>query len=624
MHLTSPGPSGIGAWLLARVLDLPVIGSYHTELAAYAGLRSGAAQLEAIAGAALGVFYGACDVVLSPSPASDERLAELGIASHRVARWDRGVDLDRFDPRLRDAEMFGGKVNVMYCGRLTREKGVDLLADAFLRAREEDPRLHLVLAGGGPEEAVLRERLGDHGTFMGWLSGSDLPTAYASADAFLFASRTDTFGQVILEAQASGLPVVAVAEGGPMSLIAHGETGLLAEPTPEALASALLSVVRTPALRERLRKTALATVQERTWGASLRQLASGYRSALLHSAAPGRAQALARRSSQNAVARASGMTRSAPALRSWPPTMASVQPEPRRSSSRTPAPGGGRPTTRKAPRTLAACCTALAISAWGGRASVRSSRDSAGTPSCAATCAARRSSRLAEADRRDRRDPGHVAGARLRAGPRADRVGQRSHDLILEALAAQAPLHRRPPAAVAEAGQRPPGLDADVLGDLAHRARRVGRHLLDLELDRRRAQVAAGQLHQRRVRRRAEAGGGADRAAAAVLGLRIVELRLQHAHEAAPVGAEALHRPLLLAAQRGDARVALAVIAPVRVLRQHPARTVAAQRPLDVEDLEHRLQPAPADVDHAEQLLGAAAAVPGGAQVVEHRGDALA
>src|SRR6201995_981248 len=227
VHLTSPGPSGIGAWLLARVLDLPVIGSYHTELAAYAGLRSGAAQLEAIAGAALGAFYGACDVVLSPSPASDGRLAELGIASTKVARWDRGVDLDRFDPRLRDAEMFGGKVNVMYCGRLTKEKGVDLLAGAFLRAREEDPRLRLILAGGGPEEVVLRERLGDHGTFLGWLSGADLPAAYASADAFLFASRTDTFGQVILEAQASGLPVVAVGEGGPTSLIAPGETGLL-------------------------------------------------------------------------------------------------------------------------------------------------------------------------------------------------------------------------------------------------------------------------------------------------------------------------------------------------------------------------------------------------------------
>ncbi len=187
--------------------------------------------------------------------------------------------------------MFGGKVNVMYCGRLTKEKGVDLLADAFLRARDEDPRLHLVLAGGGPEEGVLRERLGEHATFMGWLEGADLPKAYASADAFLFASRTDTFGQVILEAQASGLPVVAVAEGGPTSLILDGETGLLAEPSTEALAGALLSVVRAPALRERLRKTALAMVKERTWDASLRQLASGYRSALLHSAAPGRAEA---------------------------------------------------------------------------------------------------------------------------------------------------------------------------------------------------------------------------------------------------------------------------------------------------------------------------------------------
>src|ERR1700759_790890 len=107
----------------------------------------------------------------------------------------------------------------------------------------------------------------------------------------MFASRTGNVGQVILEAHASGLPVVAVGEGGPASLISHGETGLLAEARAEALSEALLSVVRTPALRERLRKSALATVQERTWDASLRQLAAGYRSALLHTAAPGRVRA---------------------------------------------------------------------------------------------------------------------------------------------------------------------------------------------------------------------------------------------------------------------------------------------------------------------------------------------
>jgi glycosyltransferase involved in cell wall biosynthesis/predicted metal-dependent phosphoesterase TrpH len=288
VHLTSPGPAGIGAWLLARVLELPVVGSYHTELAAYAGLRSGAAGLEAIAQVALGTFYGACDVVLSPSPATDQRLSALGIAPTKVGRWDRGVDLDRFDPRLRDERLLPGEITVLYCGRLTREKGVDLLADAFLAAHQQDSRLHLVLAGGGPEEEVLRQRLGDHATFLGWLDGRDLATAYASADVFLFASQTDTFGQVILEAQASGLPVVSVDEGGPASLIQHGETGLLAGAATDALSSALLTMVQTPLLAERIRKTALARVADRTWEGSLRQLASGYRSALLQAGSAGR------------------------------------------------------------------------------------------------------------------------------------------------------------------------------------------------------------------------------------------------------------------------------------------------------------------------------------------------
>jgi glycosyltransferase involved in cell wall biosynthesis/predicted metal-dependent phosphoesterase TrpH len=287
VHLCSPGPAGIGAWLLSRVLELPVIGSYHTELAAYAGLRSGQAQLQALTAAALGAFYGACDVVLSPSPASDRRLAELGIDITRVGRWDRGVDLDRFDPGLRTPGLLDGEINVLYAGRLTREKGIDLLADAFLAARARDPRLHLTLAGGGPEEEALRARLGDGATFLGWLEGEDLARAYASADAFLFASETDTFGQVVLEAQASGLPVVAVDAGGPASLIRPGESGLLTAAQPDALASAVLAVVSTPLLAARLRKTGLASVQERTWEASLERLAAGYRTALLRTGARG-------------------------------------------------------------------------------------------------------------------------------------------------------------------------------------------------------------------------------------------------------------------------------------------------------------------------------------------------
>jgi glycosyltransferase involved in cell wall biosynthesis/predicted metal-dependent phosphoesterase TrpH len=280
VHVCSPGPAGIAAWLLARVLDLPCVGSYHTELGAYVGLRTGRPQLEGITNFALGAFYGACDVVLSPSPASDSRLAELGIATERVRRWDRGVDLRRFDPGHRFAGLLPGAVNVLYAGRLSKEKGVELLADAFLEAHRRDPRLHLVLAGGGPEETLLRERLGERATFLGWLTGDALARAYASADAFLFASSTETFGQVVLEAQASGLPVVAVDRGGPASLIEHGETGLLAPPEVNALADAVVSVTGTPLLSERIGRGALAAVGERSWEAALDRLATAYRIAL--------------------------------------------------------------------------------------------------------------------------------------------------------------------------------------------------------------------------------------------------------------------------------------------------------------------------------------------------------
>jgi glycosyltransferase involved in cell wall biosynthesis/predicted metal-dependent phosphoesterase TrpH len=280
VHVCSPGPAGAGAWLLARLLELPLVGSYHTELAAYASLRTGQADIEAIAGLVLGKFYGACDVVLSPSSATDIRLRQLGIAPDRVGRWDRGVDLERFDPALREPGSLPGPVNVLYAGRLTKEKGVELLADAFLAARRRDPRLHLVLAGGGPEETALRARLGDHATFLGWLHGDALAQAYASADVFLFASETDTFGQVILEAQASGLPVVAVDAGGPATLITNGHTGLLAPPEPDGLAGAVLSLVQAPLVAERLRRAALAAVSGRTWEAALERLGAGYRTAL--------------------------------------------------------------------------------------------------------------------------------------------------------------------------------------------------------------------------------------------------------------------------------------------------------------------------------------------------------
>jgi glycosyltransferase involved in cell wall biosynthesis/predicted metal-dependent phosphoesterase TrpH len=288
VHVCSPGPTGIAGALIARAMNLPLVGSYHTELTAYADLRSGERRVSDAVAMAVSAFYGACDVVLSPSPASDDALAAIGMGTERVLRWDRGVDTSRFRPELRGEYPLPDAINVLYSGRITREKGVELLADAFLVAHARDRRLHLVLAGGGPEQELLRERLGERASFLGWLEGEELARVYASADMFLFPSATDTFGQVILEAQASGLPVIALAHGGPVSLIEHGVSGLLCETDAPRLADAVLELAAAPLLRERLAGAALRVVRARTWERALERLADGYRRALTDATLPGR------------------------------------------------------------------------------------------------------------------------------------------------------------------------------------------------------------------------------------------------------------------------------------------------------------------------------------------------
>src|ERR1019366_1640664 len=122
IHVCSPGPSGVAAALLARAMELPLVGSYHTELAAYAGLRSGDPMLELTAQLVVGAFYSQCRLVLSPSAAADDALAELGIAAARIARWDRGVDTSRFDPALRDDRSLPGELPALAGGHRARRR----------------------------------------------------------------------------------------------------------------------------------------------------------------------------------------------------------------------------------------------------------------------------------------------------------------------------------------------------------------------------------------------------------------------------------------------------------------------------------------------------------------------
>ncbi len=123
IHVCSPGPVGVAGALVSRGLGVPLVGSYHTELTAYAGLRSGEQGVADAMALGVSAFYRTCDLVLSPSPASDAALAAIGIAATKVARWDRGVDSGRFDPALRGQMALPDAVNVLYSGRITSREG---------------------------------------------------------------------------------------------------------------------------------------------------------------------------------------------------------------------------------------------------------------------------------------------------------------------------------------------------------------------------------------------------------------------------------------------------------------------------------------------------------------------
>jgi glycosyltransferase involved in cell wall biosynthesis len=272
VHVCAPHQAGTTAMLIARVLGVPVVGSYNTELSAPVHTA----------------FYRQCRIVLSPRRCDDGALRRRGIAADRIVRWEPGVDLRRFSPARYDPASLGQgdsiaqtcRFNVLYAGRLERDQGTDLLAEAFLIARDRDPRLHLVLAGCGPAQPTLQSRLGSAATFLGALAGDALARVYETADLFVVPSSTDGFGQPILEAQASGLPVLAVDGAVPAELIESGRSGCLAPPDPGALASALRSLARRTAIRDRLVTGGLFAARERSLERSLAQLAIGYDRAL--------------------------------------------------------------------------------------------------------------------------------------------------------------------------------------------------------------------------------------------------------------------------------------------------------------------------------------------------------
>jgi glycosyltransferase involved in cell wall biosynthesis len=281
IQVATPGPVGVCGLAIGRLVGIPVVGSYHTELGPYAlHLTRDALVAEGI-DVYVDWFYRQCATVLAPTRQIAEALKARGLPN--VGVWGRGVDSERFGPERRDEklrrQLLGedGGVLVLSVGRLSHEKRIGVLLDAFALVSRGRPDVRLAIAGDGPGRREL-ERTAPTGTvFLGELVGDELAALYASADVFCFPSTTDTFGQVMLEAGASGVPVVAAATGGALELVVDGRTGLLVPPDePRAFAAALLELVSDPVVRRRHGAAGRAAALERTWPAAIAALSQIY------------------------------------------------------------------------------------------------------------------------------------------------------------------------------------------------------------------------------------------------------------------------------------------------------------------------------------------------------------
>ena len=287
VHVATPGPVGFCGLVVARLLGVPVVGSYHTELGPYALHLTRDLLVSGAVDVYVDWFYERCATVLAPTRGVADALETRGLPD--VGVWGRGVDTALFNPGRSDEglreRLLGGKEGplVLSVGRVSHEKRISVLLDAFARVSRVCPGARLIVVGEGPARRELQRTAPAGTTFVGEAQGEALAAYYASADVFCFPSTTDTFGQVLLEAGASGLPVIAASAGGALELVSHGRTGLLVEPeVPGPLAAALLELAGDPLRRAALGAAGLAAAEQRTWDAAFAQLAGVYARVLGH------------------------------------------------------------------------------------------------------------------------------------------------------------------------------------------------------------------------------------------------------------------------------------------------------------------------------------------------------
>jgi len=231
---TTPGPVGLIGMMAARLLDTPVIGQYHTNVPEYAFRIIGDRTIGRIVQAYTAWFYNQMEEVLAPTYATREVMAGNGIQSGKVTIVPRGVDSQRFVPALAQGDFWTSrgledKRTLVYVGRVSLEKNLPFLAKLFKHLIDEEKLdVQLGIVGEGPYLEKMKEELEGYPVcFTGYLKGDDLSAAYASSDAMMFPSTTDTFGNVVLESMACGTPALVSDVGGPSEIVHHNETGIV-------------------------------------------------------------------------------------------------------------------------------------------------------------------------------------------------------------------------------------------------------------------------------------------------------------------------------------------------------------------------------------------------------------
>ncbi|MCP9816802.1 glycosyltransferase family 1 protein [Synechococcus sp. GreenBA-s] len=287
VHVVNPAVLGLGGIWLARTRSIPLVASYHTHLPKYLE-HYGLGMLEPVLWELLKAAHNQAQLNLCTSTAMVAELSERGI--QHTALWQRGVDTELFRPELRSQAMrerlLGGRSDtdqlLLYIGRLSAEKQIERIRPVL----DALPGARLALVGDGPYRQQLETLFaGSATTFVGYLAGEELASAYASADAFLFPSSTETLGLVLLEAMAAGCPVVGANRGGIPDIVTDGENGCLYEPEggdggAGSLTAATLRLLGDGSQRQQLRRNARQEAERWGWVGATEQLRGYYRQVL--------------------------------------------------------------------------------------------------------------------------------------------------------------------------------------------------------------------------------------------------------------------------------------------------------------------------------------------------------